>query len=730
MKILFPFVGDTVGGSHESAVLLIANLPNAGMEPVVVVHRDGPLLNFLAARGVVNKATAHLPLWERGGGPLISLFRILAITPRLTYELYRQQVDIVHVNDGRMAISWSLACRVLGIPLVVHQRTFFARSRISSLALNLASRVLVISQFTSDSLPPHVRPRVRLVANPLDTSTLHDRATARAEVAREFHLDTFQYLLIFVGTLQSQKRPRIALQALALLRQEGIDAAILVVGRDGGAESEAISAFVADAGLEEVVRLVGFRSDVGRLIAAADVLLAPAVHEGHGRVVLESMLYGTPVVAVASGGHVETIDHGRTGILVTPDDPQALANAVVEVLANPNRAGALVEAARKTVIDCHAVDLHVTQVVSSYRELFGPVAIVIESMGGGGAQQVASRLLSNWVDRGDRPALITFQSPETDKISVPEVIERHIGGSVGVSQGLWQAVVSNWRRALFLRQAIQKSQACTVVSFMTATNVLAILATVGLNVRIIVSERNDPARQKLGRFWVIMRRLTYPLAWRVTANTNAALQMMSGFVRQSKLVLVPNPLRPNLGGVSECSEPPFILAVGRLHPQKNYPSLLRAFAKADLPGWRLRILGDGPERDNIEALANQLGLSDRLDLLGYVRDPFPHYRAARIFIMVSSYEGSPNALWEAMNCALPTVISDSIVGALEVAENGRHTFVVPAGDELALSTALVTLASNKALSQYIGREAALLTKRFSSDIVFSIWDKAIFNRSP
>ncbi len=729
MKILFPFVGDTVGGSHESAVLLIVNLPNAGVDPVVVVHRDGPLLNFLAARGIANKATAHLPFWERGGGPLMSLFRILAITPRLTYELYRQQVDIVHVNDGRMAISWSLACRVLGIPLVVHQRTFFAKSRISSLALELASRVLVISQFTSDSLPSHIRPRARLVANPLDTTTLHDRAIARADVAREFHLDTFQYLLIFVGTLQSQKRPRIALQALALLRQEGIDAAMLIVGRDGGTEAEAISTFLAGAGLEEAVRLVGFRSDVGRLIAAADVLLAPAVHEGHGRVVLEAMLYGTPVVAVASGGHVEAIDHGRTGILVTPDDPQALANAVAEVLANPDRAGALVEAARKIVIDCHAVDLHVTQVVSSYRELFGPVAIVIESMGGGGAQQVVAQLLSHWVERGDAPVLITFQPPETDKVPVPEVVERYVGGSVGFSQSLLQAVFSNWRRALFLRQAIRESQASTIVSFVTATNILVILAVLGLKVRVIVSERNDPSRQPMSRLWALMRRLTYPLAWRVTANTNTALQMMAGFVRPSKLAFVPNPLRQDSGVSAVCSEPPFVLAVGRLHVQKNYTSVLRAFAKTNLQDWRLRILGDGPERDNIEVLANQLGLTNQLDLLGHIEDPFPHYRAASLFVMFSSYEGSPNALWEAMNCGLPTVISDSIVGALEVVENGRHTLVVPVGDESALAAALVRLARDKALSQYIGREAALVTKRFTIDNVFDIWDKVIFDRS-
>lgn len=81
-----------------------------------------------------------------------------------------------------------------------------------------------------------------------------------------------------------------------------------------------------------------------------------------------------------------------------------------------------------------------------------------------------------------------------------------------------------------------------------------------------------------------------------------------------------------------------------------------------------------------------------------------------------------------MSCGLPTVISDSIVGALELVENGRHTLVVPAGDESALAATLEMLAKNGDLRQRIGQEAALFTRQFSIDSVLMMWNKAVFDR--
>jgi glycosyltransferase involved in cell wall biosynthesis len=123
-----------------------------------------------------------------------------------------------------------------------------------------------------------------------------------------------------------------------------------------------LRAFIDDASLAGQALVLGFRTDVERILAAADVLLAPAVDEGHGRAVVEAMLIGTPIVAAASGGHLEAIDDGRTGILFAPEDGQALANAVVEVLANADLSATLAKAARIEACRRHDIVAHATAI--------------------------------------------------------------------------------------------------------------------------------------------------------------------------------------------------------------------------------------------------------------------------------------------------------------------------------------------------------------------------------
>jgi glycosyltransferase involved in cell wall biosynthesis len=239
VRVLFPFVGDAIGGSHHSAALLICELPALGVGPCVLIHRPGPLEKFLADRCFPNQSATRLPVWESGAGPIGSMFRLLAVTPKLWRELRRFEVDVVHANDGRMAISCSLPCRLAGIPLVIHQRTRFAPWRISTLALGMVARVLAISRFTQASLPDRGHDRSRVVANPFDLAAVSSREHAREDVARELGLDPARPLLAFVGTLQKQKRPLVALQALARLRMVGVDAVLLLIGRDSWGEAHA-----------------------------------------------------------------------------------------------------------------------------------------------------------------------------------------------------------------------------------------------------------------------------------------------------------------------------------------------------------------------------------------------------------------------------------------------------------------------------------------------------------
>ncbi len=356
-----------------------------------------------------------------------------------------------------------------------------------------------------------------------------------------------------------------------------------------------------------------------------------------------------------------------------------------------------------------------------------PVAVVIESMGGGGAQQVAAALLRHWVSAGREVHLITLKDATADTFPVSAEVRRHVVGGVGRAPGFLGGIRGNLRRLAALRRAMCDSGAATVVSFVTATNVLAVLACLGLGVRVVVCERNDPRRQDVPVAWAVLRRLTYPCADLVTANSEMAARALRDLGISDDTVFLPNPLRRPSSSKAADKLSPLLLAVGRLHWQKGYDRLLAAFAEArpGMPGWRLRILGEGPQRAELEALAVHLGIADAVEFVGYAADPFPHYRVADVFVMTSRYEGSPNALWEAVSCGVPAVVTANLEGALEVLRDGTSCRTT---DETvgAIAAALTELAADATLRRHLGEAGRVTVSAFDPECACAAWDAAVF----
>ena len=146
------------------------------------------------------------------------------------------------------------------------------------------------------------------------------------------------------------------------------------------------------------------------------------------------------------------------------------------------------------------------------------------------------------------------------------------------------------------------------------------------------------------------------------------------------------PDHPWLGGSGQ----PVILAVGRLAPQKDFPTLLRAFAELRTQGTdaRLIILGEGEQRQRLTALAAELGIADAVDLPGFRADAPAWLAAADLFVLSSAWEGSPNALTEAMALGTPVVATDCPSGPREILQGGEIAPLVAVGDAAAMAGAM------------------------------------------
>ncbi len=353
--------------------------------------------------------------------------------------------------------------------------------------------------------------------------------------------------------------------------------------------------------------------------------------------------------------------------------------------------------------------------------------LIISDLGSGGAQRVLVVLAEAWHKRGRRVAVVTWADSDAgDFFALPAAITRVSIGSSAHSRSPLGGLAANIARVLRLRWALRRLDAPVAVAFVAHSAVLTVLAAFGLGIRVVASERNDPDRQSFGPLWDALRRFAYRRADRVTANSRGALESLARFVSRDRLAYVPNPLPSPPASSPVVVQGPTILSVGRLNRQKAHDVLLRAFARfaPDHPGWRLAIVGEGPEERRLRSLANDLGISVAVDWLGQRQEPWPWLRAARIFALPSRHEGTPNALLEAMTCGLPCVVSDAS-SLLELVEHGVSGLVVPVEDVAGLAAALARLADDPRLARRLGDAARGKLAGHAPDSALAAWEAAI-----
>ena len=303
-----------------------------------------------------------------------------------------------------------------------------------------------------------------------------------------------------------------------------------------------------------------------------------------------------------------------------------------------------------------------------------------------------------------------------------------LGESEGSSNKLIGGLVS-LKRVWQLRQAVKASNAATILSFVAGNNILSVIACIGLGKRLIISERNDPSRQSLGRIWDFLRKATYPWADLVTANSHGALKSLEAFVPKNKLQYVPNPITPLQTTVPTSFRKPLILNVGRLYPQKCQADLIDAFAliAEDFPEWRLTIAGTGPLADELKAQVGSYRLGDRIDIPGAVRNIEELYSQASIFVLPSSYEGSPNALLEAMQSGIAAIVSDASPGPLEVIEDDETGLICSVSDPVILAKEIRRLIEDRSLRIRLGEAAQEWVKEFDVSFVMATWSTVVGN---
>ena len=331
------------GGATAWTRTVAAELNRRGWECLIVFPDEGVAAERARAMGlavVVLRAPRILRRYGRRLSTRESI-ALVAVLPAYWTQLarvFRRRCDLVHVNDHRGLVLAVPAALIARRPVVWHVHTVHPSPRLNRLGSRLAGRVVVPSWSARDAsvglthqalmLPNAVPARLLELPEPQPRSPA---------------------LLVTASRLHPIKGIDILLEAVALLRDRGHSAQLLVIGAEQAgheAHAEQLRALVEQRGLTELVSFVGEQARPELLWREAFVYVQPSRYEPGGLAALEAMACGLPVVASRVGGLPDVVVDGETGRLVPPEDPGALADAIADLLRDPDAARAMGRAGR------------------------------------------------------------------------------------------------------------------------------------------------------------------------------------------------------------------------------------------------------------------------------------------------------------------------------------------------------------------------------------------------
>jgi glycosyltransferase involved in cell wall biosynthesis len=367
-----------IGGPAIHTILLTAGLDRSRFTPLLVAgsetSTEGNMLPLAERLGVRPHSIPELGRAVRPGQDLVAFAKVLRL-------LRSCRPTIVHTHMAKAGAIGRIAARLAGVPIVVHTfhghvfHSYFDNVRTAAfltaerLLARLSDRLIAVGDRQRDEIAAYgIGDRRKLVAVPLGLDLQPFLApTSRGALRGTLGIADETPLVGIVARLVPIKAHETFLQAAALLVKQRPDVRFAIVG--DGERRATLQAEARALGLDGLVHFLGWRRDLPAVYADLDVVCLSSLNEGSPVALIEAMAAGRPVVATAVGGVPEVVRDGISGLLVPPRDPRAMASAVDEVLATPERGRLLGLAARDGVYPKYGVQRLIRDVEALYHEL-------------------------------------------------------------------------------------------------------------------------------------------------------------------------------------------------------------------------------------------------------------------------------------------------------------------------------------------------------------------------
>ncbi len=326
------------------------------------------------------------------------------------------------------------------------------------------------------------------------------------------------------------------------------------------------------------------------------------------------------------------------------------------------------------------------------------VALYLPNFAVGGAERLNINLAPELQRRGFNVSFVVHQKEGGLLPDVPTNIRI-------TSLEAKRTIAALWPLVKYLR----REKPDIIISSLGHNNIMALWARMlaGSSTRVIVSQHNSLAHESKSKKWqykILIWLYRLFLGWAngvvgVSAGVADQLVAIMGIARDRVTVIYNPVITPDFEERQQATvshawlkddSPPVVLGVGRLSAQKDFKTLLDAFALVlKQRDARLIILGEGELRESLIEQAKRLNIADKVDFAGFVINPLPFMRKAKVFVLSSRYEGFGNVLAESLGCGTPVVSTDCPCGPDEILDNGRYGRLVPVGNALAMTTAIL-----------------------------------------
>lgn len=342
--------------------------------------------------------------------------------------------------------------------------------------------------------------------------------------------------------------------------------------------------------------------------------------------------------------------------------------------------------------------------------------ISIGTLCAGGAERVISNLSYHLADQYDDVVIVMwYKEPIFYKVDgrVRIVcVEEEVG------------TLNDIKRMLWFRRFIKSERPDLLLSFLEPLNLRVLIATIGLKIKTVVAERNDPRVINGGKIMDFIERTIYKLSDGILVQTETIKKFFIGGL-EKKTTVIYNPVNIEEDLVGKALLTPkkkLIVSVARLKKQKNQIFLVKSFQKflETHSDYKLIIYGEGPEREYLEQYIKANNLLEHISLPGATKNVLNVIVDADCFVLSSRCEGMSNALLEAMCIGLPC-ISTKVSGAIDLIEDNKNGILVDHDDVDALSQSISRIVDDEEFAKQIGKSGTELYKILKSDVISKQW---------